>query len=247
MPRSSSVESLLVVSGGHGRRQRLGRQGTGFDPVDGPPQPFLEQALDVVLLDHPGQVRRGIGDVAGQESGVALVCQPVGDPGGDPGVAHAVGDQGRGEQVLLDELAEGPAELVLPLGDDRGVGDRQPQWVAEQGRDREPVGQSADQRGLGRGPHEPEDPTVLTEEDRGQEHPHHDPEQAGGAPLGDHQEAGTGRITRQCGSRRKRHGHVAPDLIGADGPDNLREEGISPGSETWSDQRFCPPLGPTFP
>ena len=66
-----------------------------------------------------------------------------------------------GQEVALDELAEAAADLVLAVGDDRGVRDRQAERVAEQGGDREPVGERADHRRLGEGPHVP-DPAVTT-------------------------------------------------------------------------------------
>lgn len=47
-------------------------------------------------------------------------------------------------------LAEALASLVLLSRDDRGVRDLQPQRMAEEGGDGEPVGQRADHPGLGR-------------------------------------------------------------------------------------------------
>ena len=60
-------------------------------------------------------------------------------------------DLGLGEDVVGDEAAERPAEPRLLRRDDGGVRDRQAERMAEQRGDREPVGDAADEPGLGRG------------------------------------------------------------------------------------------------
>ena len=58
------------------------------------------------------------------------------------------------QEVLAEELLEALAQLVLALGDQRGVRDRQPERVLEQRGHGEPVGDRADHRRLGAGVHE---------------------------------------------------------------------------------------------
>jgi len=60
-------------------------------------------------------------------------------------LAHDLG----GEEVLLDEAGQTLADLVLLARDDGGVRDRDPQRMAEQRSDGEPVGEPADHRRLG--------------------------------------------------------------------------------------------------
>jgi hypothetical protein len=57
------------------------------------------------------------------------------------------------QERLLDEFAERLTELLLALDDDRGVGNRDAEWMAEQGSDGEPVRQPADHRRFRRGLH----------------------------------------------------------------------------------------------
>ena len=97
------------------------------------------------------------------------------EPLADVDAGQALGDHLAGEEVALHELAEAAPDLVLALGDDRRVRDRQPERVAEQRRHGEPVGQRADHRRLGAGPHvaDPRGAVVLVlrgdEEDDGGE------------------------------------------------------------------------------
>ena len=79
---------------------------------------------------------------------------------------------------MLDEVAERAPDPVLAVGDDGGVGDRDVERMAEQRRDREPVGEATDHRRLRRGPDVAE-PGMLRLQDEGhQEHGAHDDEQA---------------------------------------------------------------------
>ena len=95
----------------------------------------------------------GVGGVAGDGRGAAGPAEPLGDAGAGPGGQHPLGDDRARQEVGLQELAQAGADLVLAVGDDGGVRDRDAERVAEQRRDREPVGEPADHRRLGRGPH----------------------------------------------------------------------------------------------
>ena len=74
------------------------------------------------------------------------------------------------EEVGLDELAERAADLVLAVGDDRGVRDRDAERMPEQRRHREPVGERADHAAFGGGPHVGERGHLLLERERDGEH-----------------------------------------------------------------------------
>jgi hypothetical protein len=56
--------------------------------------------------------------------------------------------------MVLDEVADDPADPVLLAADDGRVGNRETQGMAEQRRDREPIGQRADHSRLGESAHE---------------------------------------------------------------------------------------------
>ena len=117
------------------------------------PHEPLEHVVHRFVLEEVDDLDRAGEDVAGQPVGVDGLGQPVGHPIADVGGAHPLGDRVAGEEARLDELAERLAELLLALGDDRGVGDRHAERVPEQRDDGEPVGQPADQRRLGGGLH----------------------------------------------------------------------------------------------
>ena len=85
-----------------------------------------------------GARRGGVGEEAVQDAGQVEAGQ------------HA-GDLVAGEHVGGDEAAERGAETLLLVRDDGGVGDRDAERVAEQRGDREPVGDAADEAGLGGG------------------------------------------------------------------------------------------------
>ena len=73
------------------------------------------------------------------------------DRAGDVDAAHPPRDHRGGEEIVLEEAGERVADPVLVARHDRGVRDGQAERMAEQGGDREPVGDAADQAGLGEG------------------------------------------------------------------------------------------------
>ena len=112
-------------------------------------------------------------------------------------------DDGAGQEVLLHEGAQARADLVLLARDDRGVRDRQPERVPEQRGDGEPVGQRADHRGLGGGPHVADPGAgVPAEQHAGEEDERRPAEQPGGQPLHPGEVAGPLRVVE----RRRRAG-----------------------------------------
>ena len=99
------------------------------------------------------------------------------------GAPQLLGDDVGGEEVALDEGAEAPADVVLAVRDDRGVGDRDAERVPEQRGHREPVGQRTDHGRLGRGPHVGEPRDVVLERAGDEEDDGRADQQAGGDPL----------------------------------------------------------------
>jgi len=84
------------------------------------------------------------------------------------------------QEVLREELLEALPELVLLARHERGVRDRQPQRVPEQGGDREPVRDGPHHAGLRTRVDEAEEPVLV----QGQEVDHRgEPEQASCDPL----------------------------------------------------------------
>ena len=78
--------------------------------------------------------------------GQEIACRP-----GEVHVLHPPRHDLRDEEILAQEDRHRVGDAVLVLRDDRRVRDRQAERAAEQGGDREPVRQSADKAGLGKG------------------------------------------------------------------------------------------------
>ena len=74
---------------------------------------------------------------------VLLLAEPLAEPAGDACAAQSLTDHLARHEVALDELAEGTTDLVLAVGDDRRVRDRQAERMAEQRGHREPIGERA--------------------------------------------------------------------------------------------------------
>ena len=75
---------------------------------------------------------------------------------GEPLVEHLAG-----QEVGLHELAERATDLILAMRDDRRVRDGDAEWMPEQRRHGEPVGQRAHHRGLGERSHVADPAVVL--------------------------------------------------------------------------------------
>ena len=80
-----------------------------------------------------------------------VLREPLAEPARDVGVAQLGFHDLRRHEVLPYERTEALAELVFLALDDRGVRDRDAQWVFEQRGDREPVGKRADHARFGGG------------------------------------------------------------------------------------------------
>ena len=80
------------------------------------------------------------------------LAKPLGGPPADLGCLEFGGEDIGGQEVVLDEVPQAPADPVLAVGDDGGVGDGDIEGMAKQGGNGEPVGDAADHGGLRRGP-----------------------------------------------------------------------------------------------
>ncbi|MEZ5233361.1 MAG: hypothetical protein R2749_11745 [Acidimicrobiales bacterium] len=125
--------------------------GASFDAADALDHGVLDGAGHLVVAQHVGGAGQR-GRVLGDDGGVARGHQPLGRPPRHVRRPQPFDDGVAGQEVLLHERAERTAELVLAGGDQGGVRDGQPERMAEQGGDREPVGQAPDHGGLGGGP-----------------------------------------------------------------------------------------------
>ncbi len=76
------------------------------------------------------------------------------------GVVESFGQHFLGEEIVSDESAQALADLILALLDDGRVRNRETEWMAEQCRDREPVGDGSHHGRLCCCPHVT-DPVVI--------------------------------------------------------------------------------------
>jgi hypothetical protein len=156
----------IAIGAGHDGVEQLSVLATRDDGAQGPPgqrrhlhgpgragQLGGEHALDILIAESLGRRDHQVRGVTGDGGGVGRVGQPAGQAGNEPGGLDPLDKNVSVEEVLLDELTESGAELVLALDDHRGVRYRQAQGMAEESRHREPVGNAADHGRLGGGLH----------------------------------------------------------------------------------------------
>ncbi len=151
-PVMRAVADDRVQQVAHRPRQRFGLQ-PGHDHVG-------DQVVHVVVLDVGQRHPRQPGALGHRPGRVGVHLQPLTQPDADAGGGDPLADDVLGEEVLAEERLQVAGDVVLALRDDRGVRDRQPERMPEQGGDREPVGQGADHRRLGAGVHEAPDARI---------------------------------------------------------------------------------------
>ena len=145
------VEQVVVaaVLGHHAQRpaRERGQRG-GLDAAAGD---VLERPVHLVVPEQVGGGHRGVGGVAGEPGGVVRLGQPGGQPGHDRGArTRSTMMSGVRKLVWTKSPSVSPnwslrSTMIAVWG--MGMRER----VAEQGGDREPVGQAADHAGLDRG------------------------------------------------------------------------------------------------
>ena len=150
-PAHHAVEHPLVMSALDGDVDRLAEEGGDLGGL----QPLLDSGseclLDVAVVEHLDDAAECIGSCFSCPFGTGRLGQPAAEALGDPRPGEPLTDDLRREEVALHEVAEAAADVVLALGDDRRVRDRDAERVAEQRRDGKPVGECADHRRLGGG------------------------------------------------------------------------------------------------
>ena len=91
-------------------RPASGRERGRLDPVA---RRILERPVDLLVPEQVGDGDRGVGQVAGEARGVGRLRHPRGYAGHHAGRVDPLGDDLGREEAVLDEVAQGLAELVL--------------------------------------------------------------------------------------------------------------------------------------
>jgi hypothetical protein len=142
-----------VVAVDHGGLQHPGGEGRGGHRGHPVGDHLLDHRGHVLVAEHVDGGLHGVAGVVTDLAGVGGVGQVLAQAGGHAHRADLLGDHRAAEEVALHEGAQAPADVVLAFGDDRRVGDGDAQRVAEQGGDREPVGQGPHHGRFGEGLH----------------------------------------------------------------------------------------------
>ena len=168
------VEQLLVPVVG-GEERQPAREHRGDRPLlERLDHAALEERVHVVVADDGGGAPKRAGRLPHDQPGVLGIPEPLRRAAAQ-GRRPQLGAQHLGRQeVVLHEVAEAPADPVLPRGDDGGVGDREVERPAEERRDGEPVGHAAHQAGLGGGPDVAQPGMRGLEQPGGHEHHAHE-------------------------------------------------------------------------
>ena len=257
------VEQLLMPAIGRGEAEHTARERRELHVLDRAADLGVDELVHVFLADEVGEADDDLGRASRAPSRVLRDDEPVGNARDRVRRAHPFADRVRRQEVLLYELAEGVAELVLALLDHRRVRDRDAERVTEQRRHREPVGQASDERRLQPGAEVSGPARVIGEEHRREERGPHDQEEPRRPPLAGAQELRAAGLAlkgrRSDGGRCGRGGdvrHIAPSYPlarRADGtptcsapvrrptaPSTCRGRGARGGS---TDDRHAPAVG----
>ena len=134
---------------------------------------LLDDGLHIAVRDAMQRMGAHGGHLVDEALGVLVGEHPLRGATGRLSVEHPLPDDLLVEEVLADEILETPADHLLLAWDERRVRDGQPERVAEQRGDREPVCARPDHRGLGSGVDEAEQPVVVAPredvDDRGED------------------------------------------------------------------------------
>ena len=148
-------ERLLTVLGQQRGQNPSGRR-TPLRLSESLDDRAVDDLLDVLVVEQLHHRAQRGGGLSGHPSRVPGLGEPLADPAADLRIAQLGLDDVRRHEILPNKGAEPLTELVFLARNDRGVRNLEPKGVAEQGRDREPVGQRTDHAGFGRGAQVPE-------------------------------------------------------------------------------------------
>ena len=143
-----AVEHPLVMAALHRHIDCLAEQRCHLGPRQALLHRRSERLLNIAVVEHLDDTAEGVGGGLGGALGVGRLGQPPTEALGDARRREPLADDVGREEVALHEVAEAAADVVLAARDDRRVGDRDAERVAEQGGDGEPVGEGADHRRL---------------------------------------------------------------------------------------------------
>ena len=145
------VEHFLVSAALDKGPQRAGDDDSGAGAAEQAGGEAAHGTARATVLDSGEEAGEHFGKGLGGGPGGVLVEKEAGEDGRDVEAGEDAADFGGGDDVPGDEAAESAAEAHFLAGDDGGVGDGDAERVAEEGGDGEPIGDAADEAGLGAG------------------------------------------------------------------------------------------------
>ena len=178
------VEQLLMPAVGRGEAEHAARERRELHVLDRAADLGVDELVHVFLADEVGEADDDLGRASRRPCARSpgSMSQSAARPIAFDARTRSPIASGR-QEVLLYELAEGLAELVLAFLDHRRVRDRDAERVTEQRRHREPVGQASDERRLQPGAEVSGPARVIGEEHRREEGGRHDQEEPRRPPL----------------------------------------------------------------
>ncbi len=144
------VEQRLMTATGGERVQRLAEQSRQVDLGQPRRDCATEEVAHPRVVERAQAVARCRHRVVAQRAGVCRGSQPVGQPRSRVELLQLRQHLRGAQEVVADEAREVGADAVLVGRDDRGVRNGQAERMPKQRDHREPVGDGADHRGLGK-------------------------------------------------------------------------------------------------
>ncbi len=142
-----------------------------------------DQLADLLVRERLQRLGQPAGHLRRDSLAVLRLAQPAHDPLDDVHAAELLAHRLARQEILLHEIPDDPSDPVLLPPDDRGVGDRNAERMAEERGHGEPVGQPADHRGLGGRAHVAQPGIAVFEQARPDEQRRGQGDHAGGRPL----------------------------------------------------------------
>ena len=145
------VEQLLLPIAGQDQRQGLAECRGDANRPQACAHHLMHQGPHILVGERFERFRETARDLPRDLAAVVGGAEPPGGALRGADRAKIRRDHRAREEVIFDEGAENPADPLLAGGHDGGMGDWDAQGMAKQGGHRKPVGEAADQRGLGGG------------------------------------------------------------------------------------------------